>query len=37
MGQAISEKYFDVEAPRAQLFIQWIRDLFELTGGEKLI
>ena len=30
MGQAITKKYFDANAPHAQRIIQWLRQLFEL-------
>lgn len=30
MGQAITKKYVDAQAPHAQLLISWLRQLFEL-------
>jgi len=32
IGQTITKRYFDHEAPHAQLFVQWIRELFEITS-----
>lgn len=31
MGQAITKKFFNSKAPHAQLFMEWIRRLFELA------
>ena len=31
LGQAITKKFFDSSAPQAQQFIDWIRNLFELS------
>ena len=31
IGQAIAKKYLDPEASHAQLFIQWIREIFEIV------
>ena len=31
IGQAIAKKYLDPEASYAQLFIQWIREVFEIV------
>jgi len=32
MGQAITKKYLDANAPHAQQIVKWLRQLFELEG-----
>jgi hypothetical protein len=35
IGQAITKRYFDHEAPHAQLFVRWIRELFEVAPSDQ--
>lgn len=36
MGQAITKHFFDYNAPHAQKFIEWIRQLFDIKHATKL-
>ena len=35
LGQAITKRYFDANAPHAQQFVDWLRRLFELEAASQ--